>query len=193
MWLGGFRGTLYHIGGDGVGHIHAHQSASIILDSTHKNLHDGWMWHCWQKNADGAAVADNGQQNWVCDLSAVTDNEHIHVVWEAEAGGDAEVQVWEAVTYEGGSAFTPLNMNRSSERAAPTGSVFKSGATITTTSATQLDGIWIPGGVRNQSVGGSSRGGNEWVFMASKRYAIMLINRSGGAKDMSLSITFYED
>jgi len=193
MWLGGFSGTYYHIGGDGVGYIHAHQRAKVVVDSTHQNQHEGWVWHCWQKNADGGQVADNANQNWVLDLSAVTDGENLHMEWESEAGGDAELQLWEGITYESGTAFTPLNMNRASTHTPPTGTVTKYGATITTSSATQLDGVWMAGGQRNQSVGGSSRGGLEWILSAGKKYAVILINRAGAAKDMSLSLTFYED
>jgi hypothetical protein len=173
--------------------IHAHHDATVTIDSTHQNAHEGFVWHCFQKNADGAQVADNAEQSFVIDLAAVAADEFLHLTWEAEAGGDAEIQLWEGSTYTGGSAHTPLNMHRGSSHTVPTGLVVTTGATITTTSKVQLDGTWLPGGRGPNSNGGVGRGGTEWILKPGLVYSLHLINRAAAAKDMSLAFIFYED
>jgi hypothetical protein len=173
---------------------HPHQHAKVTIDSSHANTHAGWMSRVFQKNADGAPVADDAVQSFVVDLSATEVGENLHVVISASSGGDAELQVWEDITYESGDTVTAYNMHRASSHTAAGGTVvIKKGATITTSGKTQLDGAWIPGGKGPNSAGGASRGGEEWIFKATKKYAVILVNRAGSAKDMSLTLTYYED
>jgi len=173
---------------------HPHHHARVVIDATHANAHSGWLFRAWQKNADGAQVADDAQQSFVIDLSASGVGEDIHLIIAAIAGGDSELQIWEGITYSGGSDATLYNMHRTSSHTMAGGTVVvKTGCTITTAGKTQLDGEWVPGGVKQQALGGGSRGGEEWILAAGKVYAVILINRAGSAKDMSLRITCYED
>ena len=159
------------------------------------NQTQGDIFRCWQKNADGAAVADNASQTWAIDLTSLATGKFLNLSYDAVSSADSEIQLWETITYADGNAFTPLNKHRGSSKTAATGVVIKSGATITTTNGTQLVGRWIPGGAGTGANAASTPGNaissvEVWSLKHGVKYALILINRGGSAQDMSLGFHF---
>lgn len=151
------------------------------------------MWIAGVKSPHGSPVADDAQINIVVDMTDVDADESIHCIFELEAEGNCEVFGYENVTYSGGTTYTPVNMNRTSNHTPPSGLVIKTNATLTTTSATTLMNQFVSGGKGKDSAGGGARGGHEWILKPGLKYAIALVNRAGAAKEMSLGFEFYED
>lgn len=50
----------------------------------------------------------------------------------------------------------------------------------------------ITGGSKNSATGGTLQQRDEWILASGKNYLLVLTNASGGAADLSCSVSWYE-
>ena len=162
--------------------------AAIVISIPHRKVHEGVMFEISYKSPEGGDIADNGTIAFLLRTGAKYD----HLVFGGNAGGDAELELLEAVgVTDAGTAMVEHNMNRTSVNTAVT-TAFRD---PTVAGGTLLFNILIPGGTGGNSAGGSGavRVGTEWILAANQDYAIRLTNRAGNAQPMSLAAQWYEE
>jgi hypothetical protein len=151
----------------------------------HQRTHEGKV---FSVGYDTSSLSNNSSINIL--IKTLTNTPHITIA--GVMGGDGLMEVFEDVTYSViGTALTPFNHNRSSNRT--TTVTFHHTPTITST-GTRLDGNrYIPGGVGGHAVGS---GGVQWeqeiIFKANSNYLVRLTNVSGQSSRAEMHIIYYE-
>ena len=133
------------------------------------------------------AVADNGTATVFIDPGTTV----LGLEYETSCGGDTFVRFRENVTMSSnGTALTSCNHNRNSANVID-GTVYHTptysdGGTI-------KDEFFIPGGEKNFATGGGGGIDNKYILDVDYDYSIDIVNKSGGASDVSVRILLYED
>lgn len=157
-------------------------SGNRVADDPHSRVHQGVMYHC---SALNATLADNANFDM---LITTPDDDTIHMVIEAAAGGFSELRLYEDVISTGGTPETVYNLKRTSLRE-------WDGSMVTDPSISDLGTLLssqvMPGGSRNQAIGSSASFDLEWVCKPSTAYLVRLTNKSGGAIIASIGCNHY--
>ena len=156
----------------------------VSIDTVHQHIHEGIMFSAHQYDD---AVANDGTLAFLIQVPAGVSP---HLRPRAAAGGDAEVRLFEAPTFSAaGSAAAALNRKRSSDITAL--ATVTTGPTVSV-NGTELDATYVPGGSRNQAVGGSAGFFQEWILAPSTNYLVLMTNKSGGSAELALALDWYE-
>jgi len=158
--------------------------ALVVLEIEHHQVHLGYMFSASYVNlalGNGASI----------DFRLPTGSGFCHFSFDAECGGNGEVQFYEQANLSGGTPITPVNLKRQDTGAiAPTLTVYHTPAVNAV--GTQLYNGVLAGGRGPQAGGGQARERSEWVLAQNRVYLIRLYNRSGGAQPASLVVQWYE-
>ena len=186
---------------NGAGYVHARltnadestfvsvddHKALVVIDYTHHEIHEGEYFSAF---ARFSGVADAGTRGILVRVPAQTSTQ-VHATFTASTEGDADAALYEAVTMtSAGTVCTNRNHYRDSTGTSGVIVTHTPGVTIGT--AQLLANPVIPGGSKNSATGGSMTTRDEWILGSGKNYLLQLRNDSGGAADMSCSISWYE-
>ena len=154
------------------------------IDYAHQKTHEGRYFSGGFYNSSVANGANH-------DVLIQNGAQSFHMRFDCSAGGDSTIRFYEATTFSvAGSAVTMSNHNRSSAK------TFVGTVTSTptiTTAGNQINGIeFIPGGIKNQVVGGSGGFANEFILLANTNYLIRVTNDSGSAIKINTVIYGYQ-
>ena len=154
----------------------------------HHEIHSGSTFLCSYKSPDASPIADNGTIAFVVTTRA----KYAHVIFQAACGGDMEAEFYEGTTVTAGTgaAMVEHNKNRGSTKT-PTVGVRRDMTVVG--AGTLLENEFIPGGIKNQAVGGASTSRAEWVLAPNTVYMARVTNRAGNAQPMSLAMEWYEE
>jgi len=152
----------------------------------HAEVHEAGMYHASHLYT---TIGDDANADMLIKVGA---NKELHSAIAVVAGGDAYFYLYSGTTTSAiGTAITPRNMNREDGTDASDADVRH---TPTVSSAgTQLAAGFIPGGQKNQAVGGDARSGAEWILAKSTDYLARVTNKAGSAKDISIVLEYYQE
>lgn len=158
----------------------------IVIAVEHARIHEGRlftgnkMWDSTAKVAAGASV----------DLMFTTSaTKAPHFIADIEAGGDAEIYIYESTQASGGTAVPMINRNRRSATVSET--IIVHSPTVTSV-GTLIDASLLAGGGGKKSAGGSGGFGGEFVTAYSTNYLIRVKNTSGAAQPINIIVWLYE-
>jgi len=154
----------------------------IAMDSTQSQVDHGFMYHC-------SSVIASLTNDVSFDMAITTpSDDYIHMIIEASGGGTCEVSLYEAPVFTGGNAETVYNLKRTSSRV-------WGGTMVTAPSVsdpgTLLSSQIMPGGSKNQAIGGHASFNLKWICKAATKYMVRLINRSGGTIRASIGCNHF--
>lgn len=160
----------------------------VIVDTVHSELHAGNMFIAAGLIAPhGGELANDGTAT----VFIVTGTSEAHATWAVRTGGDVEYTLAEGGTITAnGTELNSYNMYRGNAGTALT-KIYHGG-----TSGggwTNLPTYFVPGGAGPLASGGIDRQGLEWILDASTNYRMQVINRSGAAQMIGISVEFYEE
>ena len=161
-------------------------NALIMIDWVHYKVHEGDTYHITTYTG---AVADNGSMSIL--LSTTGTLKEMHLVGEVACGGDAEIQFYAGVT--GSNYGTPIpsyNLNGMSSNVTEL-EAFQN-PTITVLNPIVYH-TYSPGGTKNGAGGGSFSRNTEHILRPGMYYYLIVYNRGGGAKPMSIALQWYEE
>ncbi len=158
--------------------------ALVNIPVVHHEVHEGEM---YQASFVNLAVADDA----TVDLRLVTGAHYCHFVWDAECGGDGEIQFYEAPTISLGTQLTVYNMNRPAS-ADNTLDVYHT-PTVGAVGTALLHNSVLSGGRGPNASGGSARANTEWILKPNTEYLLRLYNRSGNSQPASIVVQWYEE
>jgi len=159
-----------------------------VIDSDHAYIHDGLFYTVAQR----ATLATGATAKFTF-LTPAAGYIHYRPVNIATSADKLTVNFYEGSSgNSGGSALTPVNRNRNSNRA--TGVVFKSGVTVTT-NGTKFSEAYIAGatGTGGTRTGAQLSASNEWVLKPSTIYTWEYINGSSGDNVVFSEFQWYEE
>ena len=170
---------------DGVQVIVGSDYGLINVDVNHARMHEGRAFFAWHSNMDANKLATGESINIIM-AAAPGITPHITVGYVC--GGDCEFYMYEGTTTTGGTAFTPINRNRTSSTVSQVAMV--TNPTINTL-GTLLDEQAAPSGGGPKS-GGAASAGLEYVLAPLTNYHFRLTNVSGQPKMAVLTLEWYE-
>lgn len=142
----------------------------------------GYVYHC---SALNASLANDASFDMAITTPA---DDYIHMIIEAAASGLSEVFFYENTAFTGGDAETVYNLKRTSSRV--WGGSMVTAPTVSDV-GTLLSTQVMPGGSKNQAVGGDATFSLKWICKASETYMIRLTNRSGAAIRASIGCNHF--
>lgn len=161
-----------------------------VISTPHQKVHDGDF---YQVGTLLTCIANGCSAEFLIKVGAC---QSLHTVISTSVTGKFIGYLYEAPTIAVcgcGTALTAINSNRNSCNTAE-GTFFHT--PCTTADGTQLAASLIPGGTGGKAIGGSAststRDGAEIILATSTNYLIRLTNDSGQARDVSITISFYE-
>jgi len=160
-------------------------SDTRVIDSVHQKVHEGRFFSGGYYNP---AVADGGRIELLVQVGATYAP---HVVVSGASGGDSVMEVFEAPTFSSaGTAVVVSNHNRSSIKTFA-GTVTHTPTLLT--DGTPLNGaMFVPGGEKAQSTGGSGSFTEEFVLALNTAYLFRVTNSAGAAKKQSIRLAAYQ-
>ena len=161
--------------------------ATVVIDFAHKEVHEGEMWFTSYKSPEGVDVADDGTVKILIKVGA---NAFAHFVFGVAAGGDSEIEFFEAPSVAADGNNLPVwNMKRS-DVAVPNTTAWQ-GPTINS-NGDRLINTFVPGGTKQQAHGAVERVGTEWILNEDTNYLLIFTNRAGSGKPMSVALQWYD-
>lgn len=158
-----------------------------MTDIVHERIHHGEFFSAFTYEA---ALADDGFSSI---LIQCAETMSCHFSYIVRAGGDAEIQLYEAPTFSNaGSSLTVVDRNRITNNSPLT--TLTTGPTVSDT-GTLLESQFIPGGTTgflSFNPGGEGSMFKEYVFAPGTDYLLYAYNRAGGAQPMNIQVDFYE-
>lgn len=155
----------------------------VNLSNAHYKIHQGDYYSVGHYNA---SVANGGVIRIIVDVPAGLE---AHTSINPKAGGDLTLQVYDGVTYTGGTPITPQNHDRCS----PNDSTVVAVHTPATVPASSL--IWqeyFPGGTGGLTPGAVGTVGEQVVLCPSETYMFEITNISGVANPLNIVVSYYE-
>jgi len=114
----------------------------------------------------------------------------MHLRFTLAAGGDAQVELFEAATFSAaGALLQPINRNRITANVAR--GLLNTGPTITAPGVKLTHGL-LPGGSQGQTVGAVGSSFEEWVLAPGVVYLLRSTNLAGQAQPVDIQVDFYE-
>ncbi len=163
--------------------------AALVIDTIHHEVHEGEMFHS-EHNVASLANGNN------CDFLLAVGAKEVHATWEAFAGGQVTVYLYEAPTIAAqgdGTALPIYNMKRAATNQPL--AVATHTPTVSATGSTALvNGRILPGGSSPQTrVGGGIRSGSEWILQPGTKYLLRVTNTSGTSIAVNVTLEWYEE
>lgn len=154
-----------------------------FIDAFHHEIHDGDAYGC---GVLFPTLADAGNG----DLHIRTSNKYVHLTYDAACGGNAFGYFLEGVVVStAGTSVDIPNIDRSSTNI--TGVTAFLSPTLSSTGTT-VGAVFVPGGEKAFSSGGSAASREERILKKNMDYVIRINNRSGTATIASIRFSFYE-
>jgi hypothetical protein len=157
------------------------------IPTDHAYIHEGIFYEAYAKTT----LATAGTTTIALTTPA---NKYLHqnpsrVVTNAD---NLTITVYEAQTYTGGTAITPVNHNRNSSNTS--GATIRSSATATAT-GTAIQQIYIGGGTGSGSTRSGSDFGNfnEWILKPKTTYLYVITNGSTSSNTVQINFAWYEE
>jgi hypothetical protein len=155
-----------------------------VMTDFHQRIHQG---KAFNLGKIFSGVANGGNADI---LIQVPVDVSLHLSFGVQAGGDAELRVYENPAVSSvGSAETAINKNRMASTVSK--ATFTSTPTITGV-GTLLMEIMAPGGRGGNSNGGEAGIFDEFVLNDNEDYLCRITNISGIAQDLSVFLNWYE-
>jgi hypothetical protein len=156
------------------------------MTKTHRDIHAGVVFSASYMSPDAAPIADNAS----IVMHLLTGSIECDLVFAIAAGGDCEVQFYEAPTLiANGGRIDVHNLHRDSTNESLVsvwqGSTFTGGVLLTN--------FLVPGGVGVAAIGSKSRIELGRVLAINTIYMIVGVNRSGGVEPMSIIAEWREE
>ena len=148
----------------------------------HTQLHRGRMFHA---STTFAGLANNASYNVIF----TTADDCPHVVTMPALDGSFEYDIYEGVTFTGGTAVPIANHKRTSDNTYA--GAFVHTPTITDDGTTITGPKFFPGGSGPHSGGAIGDFGDEIICKTATSYLFRITNRAGAAKSGGFSIQFY--
>lgn len=170
---------------DGLQVISGSDYPAIMVDVNHARMHEGRAFFAWSMNTAAAPLAAGASIDIVmASNSGITP----HITVGYASGGDCEFYMYEGTSTTGGTAFTPVNRNRTSATTSQVAMVIN--PTINTL-GTLIDAQVGPGGSGPKS-GGGTGAGLEYVLAPLTNYHFRLTNVSTKSELAVLTLEWYE-
>lgn len=103
--------------------------------------------------------------------------------------GQSWVDVYRGISYTGGTSITPVNLNFSNGKS----SVCTVKHTITRTDGTLVHSTVVPGGSKQNAVGGVAEVGETVVIPEGFNFSVEVTNKSDSAEDISIRVVWWEE
>jgi hypothetical protein len=159
-----------------------------VIRSPHHEVHEGDAYETSYKSPDPSPIADNA----LFDLLIQVGPKPLHFTFDALAGGDAEILLYEGATVSAtGTELNIFNLNRLQPDASSV--IFAAHTPTLTATGTTLLNEFLPGGTGGQTAGGQSRDAFERIFRTGTAYMLRQVNRAGTAQPMSNHVQWYEE
>lgn len=157
------------------------EGAWLTFDLGHERIHLGQVFHAGTINT----ALGNGATAL---LTVKAGTAQPHMFWSLGVGGNSTFRLIEGGTVAGSAAVTAYNRNRGAS-GTPLATIVSGG---TLTGGTALTYTYIPGGSGGQRQGSGSRADSEWIGEVSRNYTFEVVNSSGGAAGVSITVDWYE-
>ena len=155
------------------------QTISVLHHETHKG-------EAYSAGSIFIEVADDA----IADILIKPLGSTLHTTFFGAAAGDAEARLLENPGVgSSGTQIVPMNKNRVS--ANESSSEIWIGPTVTGEGSVLYAGV-IPGGQKQQAIGGAVEERDEFILANGSLYIARIINKAGSAKTISIGCTFYE-
>jgi hypothetical protein len=177
--------ALTYVEQDGKQVLMGSERSLPVLDISHQRLHEGRAFLAYRLYPSTAKLADGAT---VSIAIACAENCELHMLVQAECGGEAEFYWYENATVSAGTAFTPINRKRSSTRTSEAAVLINP---TVTSAGTELMARSIPGG-SGVFAGGGSDYSFEFVLKGLTTYLFQMKNTSGSARAAHLMLEWYE-
>jgi len=163
--------------------LRADSSGRIItLSNSHFKIHQG-DYYSSGYYATGITAGSSIQL-----IMNVSSTHQAHTSIKVKHGIDATLQVYEGVTYTGGTTVTPQNNNRASTNTSTMTFVH----TPTTPSGTMIWQEYFPGGSGPTSPGATGTSGEQTVLKPSTTYMFELTNTGSVTDELQIILAYYE-
>lgn len=159
-------------------------SMRSTIEAEHSEVHKGEMYIAGHRFED---VADDASVTFLITTGA---DRYPHTKIAVSSTGACRVDLYEGLTYTGGSAVTIFNNHRGSSNTTDTTCI--QGGTISNTTTTLPPGL-VPGATKKGQGGGAARENAEIILTVSEDYGLDITNKSGGAADILVVVEFYEE
>lgn len=158
--------------------------ALTVIDTLHQRTHEGVV---YSHNQIFAGVTNDADIEVLMQVPA---GMYPHIRIQQNAGGDAEMRVFEGSTFSAaGTAVTPRNRNRNVPDAS---AVTLTHTPTITVPGTELVTLFVPGGSGGNASGANGIIFEEFILKPSTDYLFRGTNRAGIAQDMNSVLTWYE-
>lgn len=158
--------------------------ATISIE--HVRTHEGRMFTAGRLWDSTAKIADGAFADIAFTTSASVPP---HAIFDVQAGGNAEIYVYEDAVIAGGTPIVPVNRNRRSSNVSATTVVY---APTVTSPGILIETAFAAGGSGHKAGGGSGGFAGEFVLQYSKTYLVRVKNVSGSAQIVQTNIWLYE-
>lgn len=156
-----------------------------MVEVNHYRLHEGRAFIAYYLQNGVSPLADGASINVAI---AANTGYTPHITIGAFCGGDSSLFVYESATASGGTAFTPVQRNRTSTT---TSNVAMTINPTVTATGTELYREFLPGGTKKKA-GGNGGESLEFVFKPLTNYLVRLTNISGSAQVAEITLEWYE-
>jgi len=155
------------------------------VDVNHLRLHEGRAYYAYKLYPDasklGAGQSINIAVAWASGITP-------HLIFDANCGGDAELYLYENAVVTGGTSFTAIRRNRIINTTSSSAILIN--PTVTST-GTELDGMFLAGGV-GKKAGGADMFTTEQILSPLTTYLFRLTNVNGTNHMAYLHLEWYE-
>lgn len=156
-----------------------------MVDVNHYRLHEGRAFIAYYLQNGVTPLADGASINVAIAANA---GYTPHLTIGAFCGGDSTLYVYESAAASGGTAFTPVQRNRTVTTASNVAMTIN--PTVSAT-GTELYKEFLPGGAKKKAGGGGGES-LEFVIKPLTNYLIRLTNISGSAQVAEITLEWYE-
>jgi hypothetical protein len=136
--------------------------------------------------ADGAALGDDANLDMIVEVPAGSSP---HMNWRLWCEGPAQMYVYEAPSYSGGSAVPSYNLDRDDGRTSAL--VLKQGVTVTTPGTAIINGSWVGSSVAQGSIPASRKGPQDMILKPGTNYLFRITSR-GLDQHAEIEMTWFE-
>lgn len=156
-----------------------------VVDVNHYRLHEARAFIAYHLENGVSPLADGASINIAIAANA---GYTPHMTIGAFCGGDSTLYFYESATASGGTAFTPVQRNRTSTT---TSNVAMTINPTVTGTGTELYKEFLPGGTKKKAGGGGGES-LEFILKPLTSYLIRLTNISGSAQVAEITLEWYE-
>lgn len=160
-----------------------YNGAVVTIDTEHFHIHAGEHFFV-------QSVVDL-TSNSAIDFITKTTTSPTHIIFAInQTTGAVKSEIWEGVTFSGGTQIVAINNNRLSSIISPT--LHYGGVSSTIGSALKYSTQYIGSGTNpSQSQGGSKRESYEVILKPNTNYLLRLTNLTNSVNNISFEVSYY--